>query len=296
MWGAICAGMASVLAAALLVRGEVASAAVRQGIESCLTAVVPSLFPFLVTSSLLVSLGAGQWAQRRMGGLFRRLFRCGGAGAAALVLGIVGGYPTGARTVALLVQQGSLTVREGERALSFCNNAGVAFTVGIAGRTVLGSSRLGGWLFTVHVAAALLTGLLLRPKCPAPPAPPMKRPPLSAAIFPDAVQGAAAAMGRLCGFVVFFTVVLALIEDAAGALPAGMAGFLELTCGILRLTPDRQGFTLAAALLGWGGLSVHGQTAAVTANTGMRLRPYLTGKAVQAALSAVMAYLLWPLL
>lgn len=296
MWGAVCVGMVSVLAASLLVRGEVAAAAVRQGIEVCLTAVVPSLFPFLVTSSLLVSLGAGQWAERRLGWLLRRLFRCGGAGAAALVLGIVGGYPTGARTVALLVQQGSLTPQEGDRALSFCNNAGIAFTVGIAGRTVLGSSRLGGWLLAVHVAAALLTGLLLRPKCPAPPAPPAKRPPLSPAAFPDAVQGAAAAMGRLCAFVVFFTVVLALMEDAAGALPAGMAGFLELTCGILRLTPDRQGFTLAALLLGWGGLSVHGQTAAVTAGTGMRLRPYLTGKAVQGVLSAAMAYLLWPLL
>lgn len=296
MRGTLCAGMVSVLAVALLMRGEVAADAVRQGIESCLTAVVPSLFPFLVTSSLLVSLGAGQWAQRRLGGLFRRLFRCGGAGAAALVLGIVGGYPTGARTVALLVQQGALTPQEGERALSFCNNAGIAFTIGIAGRTVLGSSRLGGWLLAVHVAAALLTGILLRPKCPAPPAPPVKRPPLSPAVFPGAVQGAAAAMGRLCAFVVFFTVALALAEDAAGALPAGMAGFLELTCGILRLTPDRRGFTLAAALLGWGGLSVHGQTAAVTAGTGMRLRPYLTGKAVQAALSVPMAYLLWPLL
>lgn len=296
MGRALCAGMAATLAIALLVQGDVASAAVRQGIGICLTSVVPSLFPFLVTSSLLVSLGAGQWAQRRMGGLFRRLFRCGGAGAAALVLGIVGGYPTGGRTVAALVQQGALTVQEGERALAFCNNAGIAFTVGIAGRTVLGSSRLGGWLLAVHVAAALLTGWLLRPKGTVPPAPPVKRPPLSPAVFPDAVQGAAAAMGRLCGFVVFFTVVLALLEHTAGALPAGMAGFLELTCGILRLTPDRQGFTLAAALLSWGGLSVHGQTAAVTAHTGMRLRPYLTGKAVQSALSAAMAHLLWPLL
>ncbi len=38
---------------------------------------------------------------------------------------------------------------------------------------------------------------------------------------------------------------------------------MELTNGILRLAPDRGGFVLAAALLGWGGLSVHCQTAAV---------------------------------
>ena len=45
----------------------------------------------------------------------------------------------------------------------------------------------------------------------------------------------------------------------------------------------------AAALLGWGGLSVHCQTAAVLRGAGLSLRPYLCGKALQAALSAAAA-------
>ena len=53
---------------------------------------------------------------------------------------------------------------------------------------------------------------------------------------------------------------------------------------------------LAAALLGWGGLSVHCQTAAVTAGSGISLRLYLPAKAVQAALSAGLAALLAPYL
>lgn len=288
--------MALTLTAALLLWGDAAAEAVRQGIELCFSSVIPSLFPFFVASSLLIALGAGQWAERRLGGLFRHLFHCRGEGAAALLLGLVGGYPTGGKTVAALVHQGTLTAREGERALVFCNNAGLAFTVSVAGRTVLGSTRWGLWLFALHAVSALLAGFLLRPRrCP-PPSPMKKLPPLSPAAFPDAVQGAAAAMGRLCAFVVFFTVVLTLIETACVPLPAAAAGFLELTCGILRLSSDKRGFTLAAALLGWGGLSVHGQTAAVTAGSGMRLRPYLMGKALQSALSALLSILLWPLL
>jgi len=73
-------------------------------------------------------------------------------------------------------------------------------------------------------------------------------------------------------------------------------GVLELTNGILRLTPDRRGFVTAAALLGWGGLSVHCQTAAVTAGSGISLRLYVPAKAVQAALSAGLAALLAPYL
>ena len=76
-------------------------------------------------------------------------------------------------------------------------------------------------------------------------------------------------------------------------LPPLAAGLLELTNGILRLTPDRRGFITAAGLLGWGGLSVHGQTAAVLSGSGVSLRRYLPAKALQGALSAVLAAAVW---
>ena len=91
-------------------------------------------------------------------------------------------------------------------------------------------------------------------------------------------------------------VLLRLAEGLIGPLPPLAAGVLELTNGILRLTPDRRGFVTAAALLGWGGLSVHCQTAAVTAGSGISLRLYVPAKAVQAALSAGLAALLAPYL
>ena len=101
-------------------------------------------------------------------------------------------------------------------------------------------------------------------------------------------------MGRVCAFVVFFLVLLRLAETATGPWSAPAAGFMELTNGILRLTPDRRGFVTAAALLGWGGLSVHCQTAAVTAGSGIPMERYLPAKAVQAALSAGLAWLAAP--
>ena len=46
---------------------------------------------------------------------------------------------------------------------------------------------------------------------------------------------------------------------------------------------------MAAALLGWGGVSVHCQTAAVLENTGISLWRYLLAKALQAVVSALFA-------
>ena len=95
--------------------------------------------------------------------------------------------------------------------------------------------------------------------------------------FLSAVTDAAAAMGRVCAFVVFFLVLLRLAETATGPWSAPAAGFVT-----------------AAALLGWGGLSVHCQTAAVTAGSGIPMGRYLPAKAVQAALSAGLAWLAAP--
>ena len=126
---------------------------------------------------------------------------------------------------------------------------------------------------------------------PPSPAPPEKPFPLR---FLQAVEDAASAMGRVCAFVVFFLVLLRLLEHYTGTWGAA-AGVVELTNGILRLTPGRRGFVLASSLLGWGGLSVHCQTAAVTAGSGMRLGRYLAAKAVQSVLSALLALLAAPL-
>ena len=96
-------------------------------------------------------------------------------------------------------------------------------------------------------------------------------------------------MVSVCAFVVFFVAALRLVTALTGLAQPAIIGAVELTGGILRLTPDRTGFVTAAALLGWGGLSVHGQTAAVLRGTDLPLTPHLLGKAAQAAVSAVLA-------
>lgn len=194
--------------------------------------------------------------------------------------------------MASLVRQGDVSPAEGQRLLAFCSNAGPSFIIGVAGLTVFGSARTGAYLYLIHITAAMAAGFLLRGRRAVtggtyhPPA----RPGLISA-FLSAVQGAASAMGRVCAFVVFFLVLLSLTERLTGPLSPGAAGFLELTNGVLRLSPTRTGFITAAALLGWGGLSVHGQSAAVLSGTDLPMGPYLAAKAAHAAVSVLLA---WP--
>ena len=309
---ALAAALSGVLALLLLFRESVAAQGVRDGISLYLASVIPALFPFFAASQLLVSLGAAEVLGRAAGPLFRRLFGMGGAGASAFLLGLIGGYPVGAKTTESLVRQGLLAPEDGALLLTFCNNAGPAFILGIAGSGVFQSARAGMWLYLIHAAAATAVGLffcfirkcIMKPEtscfvpvsgtsCNYPAAGGRGPSPSPAAAFIGAVQGGVTAMAWVCGFVIFFLVVLRLAESFLGTLPPMAAGFVELTNGILRLTADRAGFISAAALLGWGGLSVHCQTAAVLGGSGVSLRWYLPAKAAQALLSAAMAAAVW---
>ena len=109
----------------------------------CAGTVIPALFPFMVVTGLLVRLGFGQWLAPDMAGLMASLFRLPGCAGSALLLGLVGGYPIGARTAAELYASGDLTRQEAERLLTFCNNSNPVFLISVLGAGVFGSVRTG---------------------------------------------------------------------------------------------------------------------------------------------------------
>lgn len=290
MWQAL--GLLGVMAL-LLVRSAVAGEAVRRGLTLCARSVIPALFPYFVVSGLFTSLGFAEGVGRRLAPVTEHLFGVGGAGASALFLGLLGGYPVGGRTAGQLYRAGRLEKDEAQRLLAFCNNAGPSFILGVVGFGCFQSLRAGVLLYVIHALSAVLVGVLQKKKgrprrsAPRPLSPPEKILPA----FIRSVQDSAGAMVRICGFVVFALVVQALLAELTGITHPAALGFIELTGGVVRLGSSPSDFVWAAALLGWGGLSVHGQTAAVLAGTGLRMDRYFLGKLLQAAVSAVLAYM-----
>lgn len=263
----------------------------------CGKSVIPALFPFLVVSSLLVSLGFGEWLSPYLGGLMAPLFRLPGLASSALVLGLVGGYPIGAQTAADLYRQRLLTRQETERLLSFCNNSNPVFLISVLGVGVFGSVQTGVWLWLIHVLSALLVGLLFRGHGKTadrrrPPPIPCRAVSLPAALV-AAVRNSAVGMLSVCAFVTLFYVVAAPLEALGGRLGPALVGMVELFSLTPLLTPDFFGFVLAAGCAGWGGLSVLCQTAAVLDGTDLTLRPCLLGKLIQGLLAALLAAFVW---
>lgn len=269
-------------------------AAVEQALELCAQSVIPALFPFLVVTSALLSLGLGELAAPWLAGLMEPLFRVPGAGSAALVLGLVGGYPIGAATAGRLYQEGVVSRQEGERLLTFCNNSNPVFLISVLGVGVFGSVRTGIWLWLIHVLSALLTGLAFRGHGKTAGRRPLTKPAAFRAVslpmaLVEAVESSLRGMLSVCAFVTFFYVLARPLAALGGRTGAALVGLVELFSLTPLLTADTWGFILAAGMAGWGGFSVLCQTAAVLEGSGLSARYCLRGKAVQGLLSAILA-------
>lgn len=279
----------------LLLRPEAAAQAVRDGLALCANTVLPSLFPFFAVVSLLLQLGLAGSLQGLCAPFMGPMFHLRGVCALPLLTGLLGGYPSGAKTAADLYRQGQLTRQEAEVLLGFCDNCGPGFLLSYVGAGILGDTRAGAYLFLIHVCAALLVGMALCRLCrergtallgsnlPAP-----------VVSFPQALtsaaSGALSSTLSVCAFVVLFRVLAALPPVS---VPGPLLGVLEMVTGVAALTPGRAGFIAAAVITGWGGLSVHCQALSVAAP--LSFRWHWAGKAMQAAVSGLLAAAVWPM-
>ena len=308
---------------ALMRYSEQSVQACREGLSLCGNVIVPSLFPFFVLSSLVVELGLARCLGRAAEGLMWPLFRVGGAGASALTLGLIGGYPVGARTAIGLYESGQCSRDETLRLLAFCNNSGPAFIFGVVGAGVFASGRIGLCLYLVHALASLCVGILFRfygeKGAPGRGRGAQFRATRFTAALTNSVKGAARSILNICAFVLLFTVIVRLLfvcgfmglaARTVSALLSGMGvdlrmaeqlltGLLEVSAGVTGLASlsGAGRLPMAAFLLGWAGLSVHCQVLSFLADSGLGAGTYLAGKLLHGALSALFTALLvrlWP--
>lgn len=305
--------------AALIFAPDAARGGVQAGLAVCIESIIPALFPFLVFSGLLTALGFPALLARCITPVTRRFFAAPGTVTAPLLLGLTAGYPMGAAALAALAEHGDLSREEGSRLLPLCNNTGPAFIIGAAGSSVFGSSKIGLLLYFSHILAAIAVGAIFsvghRAASPASTPTPISALPFSKSLI-DAVRRALAALGNICGFVLIFSVLRALLDhlgissvltgmliDRFATPPqfarALLAGFLELGGGIAAMqgmAVTAHNLALCSFLLGFGSLSVHCQTLAAVAGAKLKTARHFVGRLLHGAISAGITFILFMLL
>ena len=135
--------------------------AAKNGLILWATAVVPSLFPFFVATEMLSYTNVISFLGKWLTPIMRPLFGVPGEASFAFMMGLISGYPVGAKIVSNFVEQGIVTHEEAERMLAFTNNSGPLFIIGTVGVTLFGNTTIGVLLLITHILACISVGIIL---------------------------------------------------------------------------------------------------------------------------------------
>lgn len=265
---------------------------ITEGVQLCIEGVIPSLFPFLILSSLTVGV------LRERNSLFLRkighILGLPQGAEGVYIVGLLGGYPMGAKIIAEMSNAGNLQRKDAERMLLFCSNCGPAFILGMA-FPLFGDFRYVLFLWIQHILSSFIMGIMI-PKeithtCR-----------LLTNHASNVMEQATKTIGTICGWVTIFRAGIYLI-NSTGLFTEGkislvlLGGIMELTNGILMLKDiellhDR--LLLASIFINFGGICVLMQTFSVIGN--LRILPYAVGKISQMGIGLVITELFYILL
>ena len=297
--------------AVVLLHTAQAAEAVRSGLRLCAGSVIPSLFPMIVLSQYMIKSGGAQQIGVLLNAPTKRLFGLPGVCGAALLTGMIGGYPAGARAAATLVESGQISRREGERLANIAFCSGPGFTVGMIGAQLYKNKLAGLLILTAQMVSCIIIGMMWNgmqhmPRrkewaSQHPHISPVHTESRSSDAFVQSVSDAAATVLTMCGFVVIFQVIVAMMEAAGvNALAErvleriGLDAFKtvllsaisEVTAGSVMSV--RLGLPFTAFVVGFGGLSVHFQNFAICRCVGLHKATYFFWRAVQGLLCGLL--------
>ena len=303
----------------LILYSETNIEAAKNGLKLWVNSVIPSLFPFFVATEILCSTNLVNLAGKFLQKPIKKMFNVPGEGAVALIMGIISGYPTGAKIAVNFREKNICTKEESERLLAFTNNSGPLFIIGTVGISMFGDVKIGYILLVSHIISCLIVGIIFRNW--------KKRKTKFSAFFKNeekkvsikdlgeilgsSIKKSIITILNIGGFIVIFSVILSILNESNffniienflsifnisnGVGTGVVSGIIELTNGlnyISSLGISNLYIVLASFLIGFGGISVFFQVYSVISKSDISIKPYFYGKILQSVISAFLTFLI----
>lgn len=305
--------------------------AAKNGLVLWANNVVPSLFPFFIATELLSHTNLVNYIGKLFNKIMKPLFNVSGIGAYALTLGIISGYPVGAKIVTNFREDNLCSKEEAERLITFTNNSGPLFILGTVGIGLFYDISIGILLLITHLLSALTVGIIFRfwkyksvindncttisksyyNKNISPP----KFSDLGG-IISDSITKATSTTLLIGGFVVLFSVIISILNTSKmftllsdllapvfslfgvskEFLEPLFSGMVELTTGVNLISQVPSKFlsiniVLCSFLLGFGGISIFLQVFSIISKSDISIKPYIIGKLLQGVIAAFYTYI-----
>lgn len=303
--------------------------ATKNGLLLWANAVVPSLLPFFIATELLGYTNIVSYIGKLLDKVMKPLFNVPGEGAYPFIMGIISGYPVGAKIVSKFRQDGICTKAECERLLAFTNNSGPLFIIGTVGISLFGDTRTGLLLFITHFLSCICVGIIFRFwKFNDKELIHKKTSNLNTNSFSVNFSNLGEVLGYsitnaintvvvIGGFVVLFSVILSILDnsgvlgifsniispfftsigiDISFSKPI-LSGIIELTNGVKQIAniyskTISNNIIFSAFLLGFGGISILLQVLSIISKSDISIKPYILGKFLHGIIAAFLTYII----
>ena len=295
----------------------------QRGLSLWAISIVPTLFPFFIATELLCKTNFIQILGKYLNKYMKPIFNVPGESAIALIIGIISGYPVGAKVVCNLYDNKICSKAEAERLMAFTNNSGPIFILGTVGISLLGNEKIGQILLISHVLSSLIVGFLFRY---------WKQNQVNLTfrnynsentelvrisnlgeILGEAIKKSIFTVLSIGGFVVLFSVIISILTNSGFLVMLAnifqffgisydfsisfLTGLIELTNGLqyasnIYTTMPTSCILLCSFLLGFGGLSILLQVYSIISKSKISIKSYFYGKILHGIISVIFTFLL----
>ena len=293
--------------------------AAKNGLGLWVNSVLPTLLPFFIATNLLLHTQVVYYLGIFFNKYMRPIFNVPGEGSFALIMGIISGYPMGAKIVSEFKDKKICTTTECERLLAFTNNSGPLFIIGTVGISLFANTYIGFLLFFVHLISCLTVGFLFRFwKYNSEDLYRHENIYTNGSsiitfgnlgeILSSSIMSSINLVVMIGGFVVLFSVIISMLNSShildlisnifanfnisSGYIKGIITGLIEVTNGVQCISnivtkSVSTNIIICAFLLGFGGFSVFLQVLSITSKAHISIKPYIIGKILQAIFSVI---------
>ena len=242
-----------------------AKAQALEGMKLCLNVIVPTLLPILILTNTIIKSSSRLFLEAVFSPL-ARLLRLPKCACCALILGLIGGYPTGAILSNELFNLHLIDNQTAKRLLrcSFCG--GVAFIITAVGTIHLNSTKTGIIIYTINVLSSIIICVadgIIHPNTNKI----TQEYSIGSQSFCDAlinsIECSTKSVAVMCGCIVFFSAICGLVSIPPFAMP-----LIEITNGIFKFDGSIP-LPYLCFFLSFGGLCIHLQILNVIKSTGI---------------------------
>ena len=272
-------------------------------LNTWVSAIIPSLFPFFVISDILINYNITNYIPKFIKKTFNYLFNVSDNVITIFFLSLLSGFPSNARNARKMYDLGLITDKEASLALTFTHFSNPLFILGTVAVFFLGNEKLGIIILFSHYLSNIFVGIIFRyfnNKSNTNYTILNKKSQNFPSVLTNSIKSSIDTLLLILGTLTCFLILSSIIINRLNLNLYNstiLKGILEITMGIKSLSllniSDIYKVVLSSMFISFGGLSVHMQVLSQLIDTKISYKYFFVGRVYQSIISGVIAYFMY---